>query len=149
MGKDVDMDVSYPPLRWRSQFGDVDWHLCAADTNAEAVDKSTSNQHTDVLSGTRNYRSNNPDSTANLDGAAATKLISQVTREERTNKGTTRHSRCDSTLNIGVRTRTFLVRVSRIFRPVGALIEVATILLCGQAASCQHAKGTSNTTFLT
>jgi hypothetical protein len=145
----MDMDVSYPPLGRRSQFGDVDWHLCAADTNAEAVDKSTSNKHTDILSSARNGRSNNPDSTANLDGAAATKLISQVTRNKRTNKGTTRHSRCDSTLDIGVRTRTFLIRVSRKFGAVGALVEVAAILLCGQAASCQQATGTIDIVLLT
>ena len=143
------MNLSYPPLGWRSQFGDVDWHLCTADTNAEAVDKSTSNEHTNTLGGARNDRSNDPDSTANLDSAASTKLISQVTGEERTNEGTTRHSRCDPTLDIGVRTRTFFVGVSRKFGAVGALIEVAAVLLCGQATSCQQVTGTLNTMLLT
>ena len=131
------MDASYPSLRWRSQFGDVDRYLCTADTNAEAVNKPTCNEHTNILGGARDDRSNNPDSTANLDCATATKLIGKVTREERANEGTTRHGRCDSALNIGIRARTFLIRVSRKFRAVRALVEVATILLCGQAASCQ------------
>jgi hypothetical protein len=145
----MDMDMSYPPLGWRSQFGDVDWHLCTADTDAEAVDETTSNEHTDALGGARDNRSNNPDSTANLDDAAATKLISQVTRDKRTNEGTTRHSCCDSTLDIGVGTRTFLIRVSRKFRAVGALIEVAAVLLCGQAASCEQATGKIDIVLLT
>jgi hypothetical protein len=145
----MNTDVSYPPLGRRSQFGDVNWHLCTADTDAEAVDEPTSNEHTDALGGARDNRSNDPDSTANLDGAAATKLISQVTRDKRTNEGTTRHSCCDSTLDIGVGTRTFLIRVSRKFRAVGALVEVAAILLCRQAGSCEQDTGTIDTVLLT
>ena len=141
--------MSYPPLGWRSQFGDIDWHLCTADTDAEAVDEPTSNEHTDVLGGARDDRPNDPDSTANLDGAAATKLISQVTRDKSADKGTTRHSRCDSTLDVGVGTGTFLIGISRELGAIGALVEVATILLCGQAASCQQVTERMSRTTLT
>ena len=145
----MDKDLSYPPLGWRSQFGNVDWHLCTADTDAEAVDEPTSNEHTDVLGGARDDRPTNPDSTANLIGATAAKLISQVARDKRTDERTARHSRSDSTLNVGVGTGTFLIGISRELGAVGALVEVATILLCGQAASCQQVTERMSRTSLT
>lgn len=116
-----------------SELCDVDGNLRAANTNTETVDESTDDEHGDILGSARDNGTDDPDEAADLDSATTTKLVSQVTGQEGSDEGTTRHGGCDTALNIRLGTRTFLIWISRIFRAVGTLVEEAAVLLSRQA----------------
>jgi len=77
----------------RSEFGDVDRNLSGADTDRQTVDEATGDEHANVLSGARDDGTNDPDGTTDLDSPATTELIREVTRDEGTDEGATRHAK--------------------------------------------------------
>jgi hypothetical protein len=77
----------------RSEFRDVDRDLSGADTDGETIDEATNDEHADVLGGTGNDGTDNPDGTTDLDSPATTELIRKVTRNESTDERATRHAK--------------------------------------------------------
>jgi len=107
----------------RRQFRDVDRDLGRADSDAEAVDDATNDEHGDVLRGGHDNAADYPDDGAEHDGFLAAEGVGDVTRAERGEPGSTRHGGSDSALNIRARAVAF----------TRALIKVTAVVFGGNA----------------
>jgi hypothetical protein len=114
-------------LGWRRKFRDVDGDLSRADTNGNTVDETSDDKHANILSSAGDNGANDPDNAAHLDGGFAAKLIREEARDKSTNERATRHGSGDTALDVGLRAGACVVVVEA--RPMGALIEVTSILL--------------------
>lgn len=108
----------------RSNLRDVDRDLRRADTNAEAVDDATDDEHGDVLRCSSDNRANDPDDCTEHDGLLAAEAVRDEARAERGEPGAAGHRGGDAALDIGART---LARNR-------ALVEVVEVVFGGDAA---------------
>lgn len=118
-------------LGGRSQLGDVDRDLGGADADRDAVDEATDNQHADILCGTRDDGTNDPDGASDLDGATTAELVGEITRDEGTDEGTTGHGSSDAALDVGRGAGARLLGAE--WGAIGSLVKVAAVLLCRKA----------------
>lgn len=118
------------------QLGNVDGDLSRADSDRDAVDEAADDEHGNVLRSARDDGTNDPDDGADLDGAFTTKLVGEVAGYESTAEGATGHGSGDAALHVGrgARAALWVVGIGR------ALVEVAAVLLCGQAVKREHTK---------
>lgn len=112
-------------LRRRSDLRDVDRDLRRADTNAEAVDDATDDEHGDVLRRSGDNRANDPDDCTEHDSLLAAEAVRDEARAERGEPGAAGHRGGDAALDIRARA---LARNR-------ALVEVVEVVFGGDAAS--------------
>jgi hypothetical protein len=73
--------------------------LSRANANAQAIDESANDEHSDVLRSANNNRTNAPNDGANLDGPFTAKDVGQESRSQCAEEGATRHGRSDTALD--------------------------------------------------
>ena len=90
-----------PSRRRLTQLSHIHGDLSGADSDTEAVDEATSNEHADVLRSTDDDRADTPDDCTNLNGALAAKDIRKEATGDRTAERPARHGSSDATLHAG------------------------------------------------
>lgn len=82
----------------RCKFSEVNQDLGASDADRKSTDDTANNKMRNILRGALQDGTNHPDDGCYFQSAPTTKLISQVSSNQRTNKGASRHGSSNTTL---------------------------------------------------